>query len=140
MILGKYYMKPFSVFLAEQQQEITREDLKKLEKALDVLFGRINIDVNFTRHFHDRANDKRNDKPINFGELTDIFKKTYLKYKDTLAKHGPDFEAVLKDLNTNINIPFVLVWDRRNQELDLIAKTVMRKKNFKTSNKVLAVQ
>ena len=38
----------------------------------------------------------------------------------------------MKDLSTDINIPFVLKWDRDNQELDLVAKSVMRK-DFKTS-------
>ena len=44
---------------------------------------------------------------------------------------GPDSEAVMKDLESDINIPFVLKWDRDNQELDLVAKSIMRKKNFK---------
>ena len=41
---------------------------------------------------------------------------------------GPDAEAVLKDMQTDINMPFVLKYDKRNQEFELVAKTVMRKK------------
>ena len=42
----------------------------------------------------------------------------------------------MKDLESDINIPFVLKWDRDNQELDLVAKSIMRKNlSFKTSNK-----
>jgi hypothetical protein len=37
-------------------------------------------------------------------------------------------------------MPFVLVWDERNEELDLIAKTVMRKKNFKTSDPEFTIE
>ena len=40
-------------------------------------------------------------------------------------------EAVLNDMQTDINMPFALKWD--GKELDLIAKTVMRKPNFATS-------
>jgi hypothetical protein len=46
----------------------------------------------------------------------------------------------MKDLQTQINLPFVLVWDHNNQELDLIAKTVMRKKDFKTRNTEFPVE
>jgi hypothetical protein len=33
-----------------------------------------------------------------------------------------------------------LKWDSKSQELDLVAKTVMRKKNFATSNDKFTVQ
>ena len=45
----------------------------------------------------------------------------------------PDKEAV-HDSESDINIPFVMKWDRENNELDMIAKTVMRKKNFQTKD------
>ena len=45
---------------------------------------------------------------------------------------GPDAEAVMKDMTTDVNLPFVLKWDKANNELDLVAKTVMRKQDFKT--------
>ena len=41
----------------------------------------------------------------------------------------------MKDLQTDINLSFVLKWDEENNELDLIAKTVMRKADFKQSTK-----
>jgi hypothetical protein len=34
---------------------------------------------------------------------------------------------------------FVLHWDEKAKEFDLIAKTIMRKKNFKTTNQKLKV-
>jgi hypothetical protein len=52
---------------------------------------------------------------------------------------GPDAEAVLNDMQTQINLPFVLKWDRDSEELDLVAKTVMRKKNFMTHNQKFTV-
>ena len=42
-------------------------------------------------------------------------------------------------MQSDINMPFVLKWDRNAEQLDLIAKTVMRKKNFMTSNQKLTV-
>jgi hypothetical protein len=120
-------------------KEITQADLKTIEVYADKLFKAVGIDVNFTRHFLDRVNDARNVKQITPDELTDLFRKSYEKYGKKISKLGPDAEAVLNDMRTNINMPFVLNWDRNSQELDLVAKTVMRKKNFMTQNQKLSV-
>ena len=42
-------------------------------------------------------------------------------------------EVVLNDVNSNINIPFAVQYDEKNDEFDVVAKTIMRKKNFKSS-------
>lgn len=104
------------------------------------MFAKVGIDVEFGRHFMDRVNDKRNGKPITPSELTRLFKQEYKRYGKPIAQMGPEQQAVMKDLQTDINIPFMLQWDEENNELDLIAKTVMRKKDFKTSNREFAVE
>jgi hypothetical protein len=119
---------------------ITPHMLQQLEYYIDKLFASLGIDVAFTKHFLDRVNDPRNIKPITTQELANLFKKTYSKWGKKIAQLGPDSQAVIKDMSTDINIPFVLTWNRRNQTLDLIAKTVMRKKNFTTPNQQLAVE
>lgn len=119
--------------------KVKSSDLNQLEKVLDKLFASANIDIEFTKHFLDRINNKRNKEQITINELRQIFTKTYKKYKDILSKSDADFEAVLNDLQTDLNIPFVLIWDKKNNELDLVSKTIMRKKNFKTSNKKFKV-
>ena len=43
---------------------ITKRDITELEKYADRLFKPVGIDVEFTRHFIDRANDARNKKDI----------------------------------------------------------------------------
>jgi len=126
--------------LFEVEQPITPAQLNALEKALDALFKSLGIDVEFTRHFIDRVNDERNQEQITMPELINMFKKEYKRWGKPIAQMGPDSEAVMKDLESDINIPFVLKWDRDNQELDLVAKSVMRKKNFKTSNKEFPVE
>jgi hypothetical protein len=123
-----------------KDKAITQADLKSLETYLDRLFASLNIDVSFTRHFLDRVNDARNIKQITFGELVRIFKQTYKKWGKRISQMGSNIEAVLKDLSTNINVPFVLNWNDREKELELIAKTVMRKNNFQTSNDVLTIE
>jgi hypothetical protein len=124
-------MNTFKQFLKE---ELTQTDLNQVERMADKLFAKVGIDVEFTRHFLDRVNDLRNKKPISAAELVRIFKLTYKKYGKKIPKLGANAEAVLHDINSHINIPFVLKWDKKNQEFDMITKTVMRKVNYKTSN------
>jgi len=121
-------------------EDVTQPQLNALEKAVDKVFGQVGIDVEFTRHFLDRANDARNGEPISIKELAMLFKKEYQRWGKPIAQMGPNAQAVLKDLESDINVPFVLQWDRENNELDMIAKTVMRKKDFRTSNKEFPVE
>jgi hypothetical protein len=111
---------------------ITQTMLDTLERHLDKMFSSVGIDVEFTRHFLDRVNDNRNKTQITLKELAILFKDAYNKYGKQIAQMGPDAEAVIKDMRSDVNLPFVLNWDSSNQELDLVAKTVMRKKDFFT--------
>lgn len=120
------------------EKTITRSDLAQIEKYADKLFAKVGIDVEFTKHFLDRVNDERNKKQITPAELTRIFKQIYSKHGKPIARLGPDAEAVMKDMRTDINMPFVL--KLAGNELELVAKTIMRKKDFKTSNKTFAVE
>ena len=129
-----------SDILYEQDQEVTQAQLDALEKVLDRVFAQVGIDVEFTRHFLDRVNDERNRRQITIKELGLLFKKEFIKHGKPIAKMGPDAEAVMKDMETDINLPFALRWDANNNELDLIAKTVMRKPDFRTSNKTFTVE
>ena len=67
-----------------------------------------------------------------------LFRRTYKKHGKRIPKLGPDAEAVIKDMKTDINMPFVINIDR-NGMLDLVAKTVMRKRDFKTTSMELPV-
>lgn len=110
---------------------VTQQALNDVEKFADALWGKVGIDVEFTRHFLDRVNDDRNGKPISAAELIALFKKAYHKYGKQL-KDEDRFQAVMTDLMTQINLPFVI--NDRGKDSELVAKTVMRKKNFMTSN------
>jgi hypothetical protein len=122
------------------QSTVSRQDLQTLETYLDRLFSKLNIDINFTRHFLDRVNDPRNKRDITVDELTALFKNTYRKWGKKIAQMGPDAQAVIKAMSSDINVPFVLNWDRDAEEIDLVAKTAMRKKNFTTPNQVFQVE
>jgi hypothetical protein len=124
----------------EIDRKVTQSDIQQLERFADSLFGKVGIDVEFTRHFLNRVNDERNVKQITMAELTRLFKQEFKRWGKQIAQLGPDAEAVMKDMATDVNMPFALQWDSESKELDLIAKTVMRKKDFKTSNPEFAVE
>ena len=67
-------------------------------------------------------------KQISVAEtLVRIFNKAYQKYgKTNKTRLGPDAEAVMKDMRTDINMPFVLKL-MRNGMLELVCKNFMRK-------------
>ena len=117
---------------------ITPQVLDQIEAYADRLFAKLGIDVEFTRHFIDRANDARNKKDITPAELTRLFKQSYKKFGKKIASLGADAQAVINDMRTDINMPFVLKKD--GDELDLVAKTIMRKKDFKTPNQKFAFE
>jgi hypothetical protein len=120
-------------------ESITQAQLKSLEQYADKLFAVVGIDVEFSKHFFDRVNDPRNSKPISDAELTDMFQKTYEKYGKKISQLGPEAEAVIVDMQKDINIPFVLHYNTQHQQLELVSKTIMRKKNFQTTNQKLTV-
>lgn len=118
---------------------ISKEKLDDVEKFADRLFKKLNIDIVFTNHFLQRVNDKRNGKQINTAELISLFKKTFKNHGKKIARLPGNSEAVLNDLLSDLNLPFVVKFDLKNQEIDFVAKTIMRKKNFRTSSSKLTV-
>ena len=118
---------------------VTRSDLNNIESYLDKLFAAIGVDIEFSSHFIDRVNDVRNRKQINVDELEDLFIKTYEEYGLEIPELGSNAEAVLVDMESDINVPFVLKYNSTTKKMELISKTVMRKVNFQTSNKKLKV-
>lgn len=125
------YTKKFKDMYGE---EVSPKQLSDLEKFADRMLKKYDIDVEFTRHFADRMNDPRNDPELKIAELQKLFKKIE-RNKGKQIRSNPDIEAVLKDINSSINLPVVI--DYKGGEFTVTAKTVMRKKNFKTTSKIL---
>ena len=120
-------------------ESVNQAELDEVEAYLDKLFAAIGVDIEFTKHFMDRVNDIRNRKAIEPDEIEDFFAKTYEDHGQAIKSLGSNAEAVITDMESNINVPFVLRFNPKTKKLDLISKTVMRKLNFKTSGKKLKV-
>lgn len=138
-------MKNFTDLLSElapsgDERPVTRSELNQLEKQLDALFSSLNIDVEFTKHFFDRLNDPRNVKQITIGELQKVFSSLYTQHGMKIGKYHGDIEELIRSVSTKINIPIVLQWNRNKHQIEMITKTIMRKKNFKSSTKELRVE
>jgi len=118
------------------KEEVSQQQLNDLEKFADRLLSKFKIDVEFTRHFADRMNDDRNNPPITVGELQKVFKKI-ASHKGVEIRQNPDIEAVLKDIQSDLNLPIVINYDKNKDEFEVVNKTIMRKKNFGTSSKVI---
>jgi hypothetical protein len=107
-------------------------DMRSVEKYADDELDP--IDIEFGKHFFDRLVDPRNGKEITTSELLDFFARLIGK-KDQFIRFIQKYhEFVVKDRRTGINIPFV------SQINQAIAKTIMRKPSFMTSNPVIALE
>jgi hypothetical protein len=127
--LDKYH--PSST-MREPLSEIPMSDLQKIDQFADKQLNPIDV-VLTDKHFFDRLNDPRNDKEISQAELIGFFKrlgKNKKQFLDFLDKYK---EVVAVDDRTNINIPFM------KQTNKAIAKTIMRKKDFKSSTPKLDI-
>ena len=127
--LDKYH--PSST-MREPLSEMPMGDLQKIDQFADKQLNPIDV-VLTDKHFFDRLNDPRNDKEISQAELIGFFKrlgKNKKQFLDFLDKYK---EVVAVDDRTNINIPFM------KQTNKAIAKTIMRKKDFKSSTPKLDI-
>jgi hypothetical protein len=132
----------FSKFLQESRDEvcdiISPNHMKEFEKFVDRMFAKFNIDFDFTKHFRERMSDDRNKPCISIKELADVIKKIYQKQGKSI-KDVAGAEAVIKDIQSDLNIPVAVEYNPKDDEFRVAMKTIMRKKNFATPNKVIKV-
>ena len=119
------------------KEEVTQKELNDLEKFADRLLNKFDVDIEFTRHFKDRMNDARNKPAITVAELENLFKKMADNKGRKIKKHA-NSEAILKDIQSDLNLPIVVNW--KNGEFEVINKTIMRKKGFKSPDPVLSYE
>ncbi len=116
----------------EKLNEIPMDDLQKIDQFADKQLNPLDVVIT-DKHFFDRLNDPRNGKEISQAELIGFFKrlgKNKKKFVEFLDKYE---QMVAVDDRTNINIPFM------KQANKAIAKTIMRKQDFKSSTPKLDI-
>ena len=112
---------------------ITKGDVEFVDDMADKKLAPIEIDLS-GNHFFDRLNDPRNYPDISIEELEDFFDKLSDEKEEFIEFLQKYREIVVKDTETNINIPFMKLANKA------IAKTIMRKKNFLSSTPVLPLE
>jgi cytidyltransferase-like protein len=112
---------------------ITKDDIEAVDDLADEKLSPIEVDLS-GNHFFDRLNDPRNYPDISIEELEDFFDKLSDEKEEFIEFLQQYKDVVVKDTETNINIPFMKMANKA------IAKTVMRKKNFQTPDKILPLQ
>jgi hypothetical protein len=132
-------MISFREFLIAESycEPISDMSLKQLERLGDMMLNKFGIDLRFTTHFKDRMSDDRNNPCIMIDELKDIFRKIE-KDQGEKIKRFPNAEVVIKDLQKSLNLPVVINYSKV-KGFEIVAKTIMRKKNFKTPDKTVSV-
>src|SRR5210317_118 len=108
-----------------QLDEIPMADLVKIDTYADKQLNPVDV-VLTDKHFFDRLTDPRNKKEITPAELIGFFKRLAKKKKEFLNVLNLYGQIVAKDNRSKINIPFM------KQANKVIAKTIMRKDDFKT--------
>lgn len=116
-----------------QPYNFDEDEIQFIDDFADEKMDPIDIDLS-GNHFFDRLNDPRNRPEIEPFELEDFFNKLSTQKDKFISFLNKYKEVVAKDKQTDINIPFM------KQANKAIAKTVMRKRNFKTSNPVIAIE
>ena len=129
------YIEKMKKITKQRNEDFTQKDVNDLEKFADRILKKYDIDVEFTRHFVDRLNDPRNSPAIKVSELQKFFKKIQ-RNKGKNIRSNPDVEAVLKDMSTNLNLP-VVIKTKGDDSFEVTNKTIMRKKDFRTTSKVI---
>jgi len=110
------------------EAKISQSEINNLERFADRILNKYGVDIEFTRHFVDRLNDARNNPDIKIAELQKFFKKIQRNKARNIVKQKDQTDAVLKDMETNLNLPIKII--KKGNEFEVINKTIMRKRNF----------
>ena len=115
--------------------EMAKADMDAVEKYADAQMSPEDVELGKeTDHFFQRLNDPRNGKEISPAELTGFFKRLAKNKKKFLEFLKQYREFVVTDNRSKINIAFLKVANK------LIAKTVMRKVDFKSATPVFTTE
>jgi len=138
----KEFLSESNIRCEPQNVPIKWESLQRIQDWINEIWRRIGVDVYLggkTAHFYQRLNDARNGQQISLCEIQKIFMQVYQKYGKMIAKQKTELEAVMQDLETKINIPFVLDVTPEGK-IQLRPKSILRKSNFTSPDPKLPVQ
>lgn len=131
--------------LLQQLLEMSLYKAQDIEHDITKKFLKLDIILRFSNHFTDRLvsteldkNNKVRDN-ISEEEFIETFDKLEKHHKvlfREVADHQDEvkrgmFEGVIQETFKNINVPFALVYDQRQNKFILTCKTIMKKEKGK---------
>ena len=138
---GKDYETTYAKYLVEDieflNEKISVVSVKKVEKYIGDLFSVLNVDVEYCNNFFAEINNKRDDNSVTNSELIRLFNT---RFNAVLKTFNEDVQKVVEEMSIDINVPFSLVWDQELEELNLMAKTITKKRGFKAIDQKLTVE
>lgn len=114
--------------LLQDLLEMSSQDAFICRNFLNKIFNRLgNFDVNLGVHFRDRLLDRENE--VTLQDLMLTFSKFVKKYQKTILEEPKKhlFIATIKDNETQLNIPFQVLFDERKNKYYMKTITIMRK-------------
>ncbi len=137
----KDYETTYAKYLVEDieflNEKISVVSVKKIEKYIGDLFSALNIDFEYCNNFFAEVNTKRNDDSVTNSELIRLFNT---RFNAVLKTFNGDVQKVVEEMSVDINVPFILVWNQESEELNLMAKTITKKRGFKAFSQKLTVE
>jgi hypothetical protein len=113
------------------KERITPDELKQADTFADKQLAPIDVDLT-SKHVLDRLTGRESD--VTYAQLIGFFKRLGKNKKEFIEFFQKYDEIVATDNVTNLNIPFVNLTNKA------IAKTIMKKDNFKTPNPKLVFE
>lgn len=110
---------------------MSTQELRDSEYVIEWLFKDLKLDVVWSTHFVQRVTGR--EQNVQKQELVAAFQKLKEKYGSRLVQaqqNHEHFVAVLKDLSSELNIPFAVHFDKENphkHKYTLYGITIMRK-------------
>jgi hypothetical protein len=115
--------------------EMSTTEVSSVERDIASKWKQRGVKFDFSRHFMDRVNDKRNNPPISQDELHTFFLRVFEKLGKKIGnirmRPGEDMEGVFSIRSMALHVPFVIRYEKdQGNGLILLAQTILRKKKF----------
>ena len=134
----KEYEFTYAKYLMEDieflNDELSLTTLKHLENYINKLV----LNKESVDYFFEEVNRNRIDRKITNSDIICLFKRT-LGQCDIVFSDS-DVQSVILEMETNINMPFLLLSDEEDGGINLVAKTVIRKRGFKSAEQKLRLE
>ena len=128
-------MKTFKDFQDEAGKMSLDQKLDVLQLSLNRIGGRFGVHIQLSKHFNTRIHVR------NYSDVDSIkvmFEKLLDKHLDLVKQMAQnEEEAVVRDAAHQINIPIVV--KPNGKFIQIIAKTILQKKDFKTHSPLVNI-